>query len=833
MKAYKAIILTIFVAGFFSLSAFAQKNYTEEADKAFGLEQYNNAVEKYKKAYTKINNKPEKNRILYQIAECYRMSGSTKNAEAAYKRVIKLNYFKQEPKSYLYYADALRANENYDEALTNYNNYIKLAPDDQRGKFGAESCTKIKQWLEKPTRYEVTNMKKFNTKDNEWSPAFSDRKKYNELVFTSTREGTTGKGQDAWTGSGFSDFFSVNQDRKGNWSAVDLYDKENIINTEANEGVASFNETGSSIYFTRCPNENKKRLGCFIYNSKKKGKGWEEAERVELGSEDYDFIHPAISGDELTIYFASNMPGGQGEFDIWCAKRDKKNKPFGKPVNLGPSINTAGKEEFPTLRYDTVLYFSSNCLPGLGGYDIFKTSKVNDEWTAPKNMGSPINSSGDDLSIVFFPDGEKGFMSSNRKGGRGGDDIYSVYLPPLLYTLKGTIRDDNTLQLLEGVNVKLVGSNGTSIETKTDKKGIYKFDNKQFVWNVTYNIEVTKKGYLNNNNKGTESTVALEANKDFVHDFRLTPIPIAPVLLPEILYDLAKWDLKEQYQDSLIDLIRTMEANPRLVIELRSHTDSRRIPMTNDTLSQRRAQSVVDYLITRGINQARLVARGYGEKVPRHLTRETNVMYKGKDGKMLPGKLYTFPEGVTLNDEYINSLRNVDEKEAAHQLNRRTEFSILRDDYVPSATQDSIATGFALINSLDSDNVVSYKPATNNGLPEANCIINNVAMKLSVNETAKTATFSYDQAMKFLKELRISKKDFKENEKAFDSEGNIVEKSVIILREVKLANGKILNVEATVIKNMKVDLILNKPAMEMFGSYTISKEKKQIILNNK
>ena len=145
MKAYKAIILTIFVAGFFSLSAFAQKNYTEEADKAFGLEQYNNAVEKYKKAYTKINNKPEKNRILYQIAECYRMSGSTKNAEAAYKRVIKLNYFKQEPKSYLYYADALRANENYDEALTNYNNYIKLAPDDQRGKFGAESCTKIKQ----------------------------------------------------------------------------------------------------------------------------------------------------------------------------------------------------------------------------------------------------------------------------------------------------------------------------------------------------------------------------------------------------------------------------------------------------------------------------------------------------------------------------------------------------------------------------------------------------------------------------------------------------------------------------------------------------------------
>ena len=366
MKAYKAFILTLFVTIFFSHNIFAQKNYTEEADKAFGLEQYNNAVEKYKKAYSNVTNKPEKNRILFQIAECYRMTGNSKNAEQAYLRVIKLNYFKQEPKAYLYYAESLRANEKYEDALANYNNYLKLVPDDQRAINGAESCKKIKTWIEKPTRYEVNNMKKFNSKDNEWSPAFSDRKKYGELVFTSTREGTTGKGQDAWTGTNFSDFFSTTRDRRDNWSGVDLYEKELIINTEVNEGEACFNENGNSIYFTRCGNENKKRLGCLIYTAKKKGKGWEDPEVVNLGSEDYDFVHPAISGDELTIYFASNMPGGQGEYDIWCAKRDKKSKPFSTPVNLGPNVNTAGKEMFPTLGSDTALYFSLNCWPGLG-----------------------------------------------------------------------------------------------------------------------------------------------------------------------------------------------------------------------------------------------------------------------------------------------------------------------------------------------------------------------------------------------------------------------------------------------------------------------------------
>ena len=821
MKAYKAIILTIIISSFISLTTTAQRNYTQEADDAFKLEQFNVSIDKYKKAYTKVKqNRAEKNRILFQIAEAYRLTNNTKNSEIAYKRAIKANYFKQEPKVYLYLADALRVNQKYDEASEAYQKYLKLAPTDEKGLNGLSSCKVAAEWVNKPTRYEVTNMKRWNTRDNEWAPTFGDRKKYNELIYTSTGSGVTGKGEDAWTGMSFSDFFILSQDRRGNWDSPQLFENELMVNTEVNEGEASFNENGSAIYFTRCGVEKKKRLGCQIYTSKKKGKGWDEAEMVDLGSEDYDYVHPTISGDELTIYFSSNIPNGLGEFDIWVAKRDKKTKPFGTPVNLGSNVNTVGKEMFPTLRSDTALYFSSNARIGLGGFDIYKTVKVKDEWTLAQNMGSPVNSYGDDMSMIFYPDGERGFFASNRKEGRGGDDLWSFVLPPLLYTLQGTLRDDNTLQLLEGVVIKMTGSNGTTIETKTNKRGVYKFDDKQVLTNVTYTLSVKKDKFFGEEGKIT--TVNLNANKDFTYDFKLRPIPKDPILLPEILYDLARWELKEQYQDSLIDLIKTLEKNPTIVIELRSHTDSRRIPMTNDTLSQRRSQSVVDYLILRGIPSGRLVAKGYGEKIPRTLSAQTSSVYKGKT--------FTFPAGVTLNDEYVKAIKNVDEREAAYQLNRRTEFTILRDDFVPMPKNDTLPIGNVSIVNNPLENTVEYTVGAN-GVQEIPCIINNVSLKMAIDEKAKSTTISYDDAITFLQAGRISKNDFKENEKAIDKEGNIVEKSTLIIKSIKLGNSEIKDIEAIVMKNMKVSLIIDKANLNKFGEIIIDKTKKIITIN--
>jgi len=820
MKLIRALTLAILALLISSHALEAQRNYTVEADQRFSLDQFNEAIDLYKKAFSKVKkNRAEKNRIQFQIAECYRFIGNTKNAESAYKRCIKSKYQQTEPRIFLYLAEAQRANGIYEEAITSYQDYLKLVPGDQKALNGIESCKVMKQWMDNPTRYEVNNMKKFNTRDNEWSPAFTDKKKANIIVFTSTREGSAGKGADAWTGTSFSDFYFVNEDRRGSFSSPEPFDLEFILNSEANEGEACFNEKGNVIYFTRCDKQKKEILGCRIYRSEQKGKSWDEPEAIDLGLDSFYYVHPAISSDELTLYFSSNMPGGYGEYDLWCAKRDKKNKPFGRPVNLGPNVNTPGKEMFPTVRYDTTLYFSSDGLVGLGGFDIYKTVYLNDEWQTPVNMLSPVNSTGDDIGMAFYPNEERGFLSSNRTGGRGGDDIYSFYLPPLLYTLAGVVRDDNTLQLLEGAAVKIQGSDGSSYEAKTNRKGFYKFDNTQIKLNVTYNMTVEKKGYFSE--KGSESTVGLTANKDLIHNFRLVPIPPDPIPLPEIRYELARWELQPQYQDSLMGLISTLDTNPHLVIELQSHTDSRRIPMTNDTLSQRRAQSVVDYLIIRGIHPGRLVAKGYGANVPRTLKTDLSSEYKGK--------LYTFKAGVTLTDDYIKTLKSTDEKEAAHQLNRRTEFRILRDDFIPPPSIDSTAGVVQIIKDQKAENTVAIA-FTAAGNPEVPCIANGVQTKFVLDDKAKTGLFNYETAMKWLKDGRITKADFKEKEKSIDEDGNIVDKAVLILRDVEIGNKKITNIEVTLSKTTKNQITLNKALLSGLGEYTINKEKKQLEL---
>jgi len=269
-------------------------------------------------------------------------------------------------------------------------------------------------------------------------------------------------------------------------------------------------------------------------------------------------------------------------------------------------------------------------------------------------------------------------------------------------------------------------------------------------------------------------------------------------------------------------LIKTLEANPTIVIELRSHTDSRRIPMTNDTLSQRRAQSVVDYLILRGIAPGRLIAKGYGEKIPRTLTKETLSRFKDR--------VYSFPAGVTLTDEYVKALRTVDEREAAYSLNRRTEFSILRDDFVPPSKNDTLPAIGNVSIITSGENSVEYTIGAN-GVQEVPCIVDGFTLKMVIDEKAKLTTISWDVIQEFLKTGRITKNDFKEKEKAIDPDGNIIDKSTLIIKTFKLANITINDVEAVVMKNMKVSLIINKANLSKFGTITIDKDKKLITIN--
>lgn len=681
MKICRIVCITVLMIGVIGTRSYAQKNFAADADKAFKYYQYYEAVSLYKKAYSKVKkNKAEKARIIFQIAECYRLANDTKQAETWYKKAVGVKY--PDPMTTMYYADMLKANEKYDDAVIQYNAYKNLAPNDPRGAKGSESSSLAQQWKDNPTRYEVENMKTLNSKDMDFAPAYYD-KKYKSLIFSSSREGSTGSKLDAWTGQSFTDLYLTALDKKGVWSTPTSVGEN--INTEINEGGATLNSKANEMYFTRCGVEKKKQLGCQIYVSKKKGTAWDLPELIPLAADSYSCGHPTITDDELTMYFASDMPGGYGGKDIWMVKRSKKNKPWDAPVNLGPSINTDGNEMYPFLRDDGVLFFASDGWPGMGGLDLFKVEKTGENWGTPANLKYPLNSAGDDFAIIFEGKLEKGYFSSNRKGGKGWDDIYSFYQPPLIFTICGevTVCDSVPKIYLKGALVNLVGSDGTNVNDTTDEKGHYCFDKTQVLGNTTYKITVSKDGYFGAN--GAESTVGLERSKDFIHDFCLVPIPNKPIVLPDILYPFDQWRLLPEYQDSLNNLISIMNDNPKLVIELGSHTDTRGSLTYNDTLSYKRAKSVVDYMVSKGIAADRIVPYGYGERVPRVLTKDKYVSYYVYGDKVV--KLdapIKFDKGTVLNDAYIDQFKGDEKKfESAHQLNRRTEFRVLRQDYVP------------------------------------------------------------------------------------------------------------------------------------------------------
>ncbi len=671
MKIGRIIITSVLISLIMAGTSHSQpRNYAQEADKAFKLDQYSIAIDLYKKAYSKVKkNRTEKTRLLFMIAESYRMQGDFKNAESSYKRVVRANY--PDPIAILYYADALKANGKYTDAIIEYNAYAAKVPSDPRGSKGAESSALAQKWIDNPTRYEVSNEKKFNSRESDFCPAWAD-KNYKALMFTSNREGSIGNRPDDWTGAGYTDIWIATQSRAGTWSTPVLLDEDNI-NSPVNEGAAILNDKANIIYFTRCPVEKKKQLGCQIYEAKKKGKGWSEPQLIEITADSFTVGHPSLSKDELELYFSSNMPGGYGGKDIWVIKRTSKSKSWGKAENLGSTINTAGDEMYPYIRDNGILYFSSNELIGMGGLDIFKVEKIGDAWGVPENMKYPINSPSDDFAIIFQGNKEEGYLSSNRSGGRGNDDLYYFIKPPLIFTLSGKVTDESTGKIIPKAIVTCTGSDGSSYIDTTNQTGAYNFDKTQILENTSYVLTVKKEGYFGG--RGTETTVGLTQSTDLVLDFVLTPIPVKPIVLPEILYDLDKWELKPQYRDSLNGLYETLVNNENITIELGSHTDSRASKEYNYELSQKRAQSVVDYLISKGIAPDRLVAKGYGEDVPRELETDKVVIYNGKP--------YHFKKGTVITDEFIATLKTNDEKEAAHQLNRRTTFRILRTDYVP------------------------------------------------------------------------------------------------------------------------------------------------------
>ena len=816
MIKYFSILLLLSFLLFNSFEAEAQRNPAKNADDAFNKKQYSLALDKYKKAYGRVKRNPvEKDRINYRMAECYRLTGNTKRAESGYKKVIKAGMQERNPELILIYADLLKMNQKYPEAIEQYNLYTEKVPDDPRGPAGAASTALIEEWLENPSRYEVTVLKKVNSRAADFAPTWASNN-YNEVIFTSTRDGSTGKDKDGWTSQSFSDLYTARLDRNEQWSTPVLLDDTELVNTKGNEGAPFMNSNYTTMYFTRCSNIAGQESGCQIMSSSRSGRSWSNPTQVQIrGIDSLDVIgHPTLSENELMIYFAAERKGGFGGKDIWMAMRDSKKESFNRPLNIGPVVNTKGDEIFPFLRNDTTLYFASNGHGGMGGFDIFvSTIDTAGNWGVPANLKHPVNSISDDFSITFHPTEERGFFASNRDNSRGVDNLYYFIEPPVLFTLAGTVKDEKTLQFVENASIKLIGSNGSSVTTRTNEKGYYLFGNSQLNKNTTYEIIVDKPGYFTKSL--VETTVGVEFSRDFVKDVMLEPIPEKPIPLPDILYDLARWELKPQYEDSLQGLIQTLQQNPTIIIELASHTDSRDSDERNDILSQRRAQSVVDYLILRGIDPERLVAKGYGERVPRVLDKAfkaNNIEWK---------------EGTVLSEDFIEQLQNNEAKEAAHQLNRRTEFSVLSKDFVPKAANAPVSEVIVIeVNPLD--NQIDFTIAKD-GSFQAECFIDGFATTFTFDRKAQPA-LSLKKALEFLQKGILSVDNIVGENKEVIQAGTIADGAVFSLREVRLADKTLKNIEVRVDHKLENSFVVGQSFIERFGSFEFDTKNRKLVI---
>ena len=915
MKTLKNRILLLLAAMVMTTGAYAQsKSLAAKADDLFDQNRFIEAVDAYEKAYEKIkDNKAEKNRIYFQIAECYRYTYNYPRAERIYKRLADDEYYKSERKLYFNLAEMCRFQEKFDEAELYYQKYLEMEPKDSYAAKRKQSLIYVNELANNRTRHTVTKKSEWCTDYNDFAPRFvgNDTTK---IVFTSARfpEGE-GQGKDPWTDQAFSDIYQVFMDRNGQWiSTPEPWDKSGKINTNVNEGEPSFTPDGDMVFFSRCDVRENETVRCRIYtstrapqtldNKKKKsttkksttkksttkkkgaknGSGtqdeaaaeetkpgeWTEATYVHLGDTAYTFLYPAISSDGLTLYFSSNMPGGFGEYDLWRATRKSTADDFGRPVNLTSIVNTPGKEIMPVLRNDSLLYFSSDGLPGVGGQDLFYTKlNPNGKWSVPQNLGIPINSSYDEMSIVFYPDEsrnnilERGYFSSNRpyddphnrskqnenrsaKTPPINDNIFYFEIPGLNYAIQGTVRDEKSMQLMKHVRIKLVGSDGTTTETRTDKKGFYKFDSTIIRRDVVYKMYLSKQSYYSL--EGSDSNRGYSTNKTIVHDFRMDPVPRRPIVLPQINFELAKTDIQSQFMDSLMDLYLVMENNPNLVVEIRAHTDCQPyVGLTNDTLSQRRAQSVVDYLVNRGIERERLVAKGYADRVPRALDEDIAINYNGNR--------YDFSAGTVMECDYIATLSG-DRQQAAHSLNRRIEFLVLREDYVSRRLVENMAAEgqtsgksgngkvVDLVDRPSNDDKPEIQPTIvhdestiyvtmiNSTSGELYCIANGFQIPMLIDERyAEPIAISWEEAMSLLYQQRLTKEDFPLRDKSFDPEGNILDRTTIIFKTMQIGEQRRENVEVVVVKGIDYKFIINRTGLQMFGDYEFDKQRSRLI----
>ena len=661
MKQRHILYLVIAVLSL-SATSCGVKQAVRRADKAYETGEYHAAAGKYRKAYRNIpaKNKELRAEVAFRMGDCNRRISNNLRAEYAFANAVNFKY--KDDIAILYYADALFRNAKYADAQKNYQLYATSHPNDLRAQNGILSCQNIKEWSKEKSRYEVKKADILNSrKFSEFSAAFANGDG-DVVYFNSSRENqSTGGKPTKITGLRNNDFFVAKQNALGNWEAAEAVEGE--LNTFYDEGAPSFTADGRTMYFTRCRNE---AANVQIFKSSRAGAQWSAAEKVEVQKDSTLMAaHPAISPDGETLYFVSDMPGGFGGKDIWKVVLIEGGK-WGALENLGADINTSGDEMFPYVRANGELYFSSNGHPGFGGLDIFKAVFADDKWTV-SNMMQPINSSDDDLGITFAGKEERGFFSSNRKDRKDPnpknlDKLWSFEQKKIEYVLYGWIKDTKS-EPLENAALRIVGDDGTNKKISPQHKdGAYRFELKE---GVNYVMMASARGFLNN--KEAVSTVGLTDGKDFQMNFKLASVS-KPVQVNNIFYEFGKWTLTPDSEAGIRDLAKLLTDNPNITMEISAHTDHVGTNEANIELSNKRAQEVVKYLIRENIESERLTPVGYGEEQPVVVSKELAQQHR------------FLKENDTLNEEYVLS-KSSEEQEIINQINRRTEFKVLKTTY--------------------------------------------------------------------------------------------------------------------------------------------------------
>lgn len=628
-----------------------------DAEEKQRIGEYYEAAAIYRKVYTKTSPKKRDLRgyIAYRIAECNRLINNTAKATSAYMNAIRYDY--PDSTVYLRMGQMLQKTGRYPEAIKNYDIYMENDPSNLLAINGIQGCELAPGWKKNPTRYEVRRMDKFNSRRGEFSPMLAGDK-YDQLYFASSRSKDKDAKVSAITGQNNNNLFLVKQDEKGAWLApVELEDE---VNTEYDEGTPSFSPDGNTMYYTYCAQDPEGPRTAEIYISTRSSAKWGKGTRATIVKDSVTALgHPSISPDGKYLYFVSDAVGGFGGKDIFRAR--VAGNDFGPMENLGEEINTPGDEMFPYVRDSVTLYFASNGHPGMGGLDLFKaTQDSTGKWNV-ENLGAPINSMADDFGITFAGKEERGFFCSNRNDARGYDHIYSFERPTITIFIEGIVNDVDEYPI-EDATVRIVGKDGLNVKVPVKKDGTYRVELER---DIRYVMMASARGYLNQNyelHTGPE-----EKNETYIVDFFLSPIS-KPVVIDNIFYDFDKATLRPESKKALDEMIKMLNDNPNVTIELGAHTDRKGTDQYNERLAQRRAQSVVDYLIAGGIEAARLEAKGYGESVPKTINKKM-------------AKQFDFlKEGDVLTEEFILALPP-EQQEIADQINRRTEFKVLRTNY--------------------------------------------------------------------------------------------------------------------------------------------------------